>query len=131
MAVPTNYALLLREAERLGTDHELIRAGAEGAQSLRLMVSGSMALPTPVLERWRALTGHTLLERYGMTELGMALSNQLHERVLGAVGRPLPGVEVKSRGAQPPPTLTLAPTLNPTLALTPTLALGQTQAPTR
>ena len=103
MAVPTNYALLLREAEKLGTDHELIRAGAEGAQSLRLMVSGSMALPTPVLERWRALTGHTLLERYGMTELGMALSNQLHERVLGAVGRPLPGVEVKSRDAQPQP----------------------------
>ena len=34
------------------------------------MVSGSMALPTPVLERWRQLTGHTLLERYGMSELG-------------------------------------------------------------
>lgn len=73
--------------------------GAAGARSLRLMVSGSMALPTPVLQRWRALTGHTLLERYGMTELGMVLSNPLEasERVVGAVGRPLPGVEVELR----------------------------------
>jgi malonyl-CoA/methylmalonyl-CoA synthetase len=98
MAVPTNYALLLREVERAPPGSELIRAGAEGARSLRLMVSGSMALPTPVLERWRALTGHTLLERYGMTELGMALSNPLEgDRVVGAVGRPLPGVEVELR----------------------------------
>lgn len=69
MAVPTNYALLLREAEREGAGSRLIRDGAAGAASLRLMVSGSMALPTPVLQKWRALTGHTLLERYGMTEL--------------------------------------------------------------
>ena len=98
MAVPTNYALLLREAQRRGAEDELIRAGAAGARGLRLMVSGSMALPTPVLERWRQLTGHTLLERYGMSELGMVLSNPLHgERVLGAVGAPLPGVEVEIR----------------------------------
>ena len=94
MAVPTNYALLLREADREGEESDLIRLGAAGARSLRLMVSGSMALPTPVLQRWRALTGHTLLERYGMTELGMALSNPLHgDRVVGAVGTPLPGVD--------------------------------------
>ena len=43
----------------------------------RLMVSGSAALPLPVLERWKGITGHTLLERYGMTEIGMALSNPL------------------------------------------------------
>lgn len=43
----------------------------------RLMVSGSAALPLPVLEAWRNVTGHTLLERYGMTEIGMALSNPL------------------------------------------------------
>jgi malonyl-CoA/methylmalonyl-CoA synthetase len=49
-----------------------------------------------VLERWRALTGHTLLERYGMTEIGMALSNPLHgERRAGSVGFPLPGVECR------------------------------------
>ena len=98
MAVPTNYALLLREAERRGAEDDLIRKGAAGARALRLMVSGSMALPTPVLERWHQLTGHTLLERYGMSELGMALSNPLHgERVRGAVGAPLPGVEVEIR----------------------------------
>lgn len=44
----------------------------------RLMVSGSAALPVPVLEKWKNITGHTLLERYGMTEIGMALSNPLH-----------------------------------------------------
>ena len=43
----------------------------------RLMVSGSAALPLPVLEKWKGITGHTLLERYGMTEIGMALSNPL------------------------------------------------------
>lgn len=43
----------------------------------RLMVSGSAALPVPVLEKWKSATGHTLLERYGMTEIGMALSNPL------------------------------------------------------
>lgn len=41
------------------------------------MVSGSAALPLPVLEKWKNITGHTLLERYGMTEIGMALSNPL------------------------------------------------------
>ena len=44
---------------------------------LRLMVSGSAALPMPVMEKWREITGHTLLERYGMTEIGMALTNPL------------------------------------------------------
>lgn len=43
----------------------------------RLMVSGSAALPLPVLEKWKNITGHVLLERYGMTEIGMALSNPL------------------------------------------------------
>ena len=62
----------------------------------RLMMSGSAALPRRTLERWREITGHTLLERYGMTELGMALSNPLHgERRPGFVGAPLPGVDVR------------------------------------
>jgi len=60
------------------------------------MVSGSAALPVATLERWREITGHTLLERYGMTEIGMALSNPLEgERRPGHVGPPLPGVEVR------------------------------------
>ena len=49
------------------------------------MVSGSAALPVSTLDRWRELTGHTLLERYGMTELGMVLSNTL--RAAGARSR--------------------------------------------
>ena len=59
------------------------------------MMSGSAALPVQVLERWRDITGQTLLERYGMTEIGMALSNPLDgERRPGTVGVPLPGVDV-------------------------------------
>ena len=60
------------------------------------MVSGSAALPAATLERWREITGHTLLERYGTTEIGMALSNPLKgERRPGHVGPPLPGVDVR------------------------------------
>jgi malonyl-CoA/methylmalonyl-CoA synthetase len=52
-----------------------------------------------ILERWREISGHTLLERYGMTEIGMALANPLHgERQPGRVGVPLPGVEVRLVG---------------------------------
>ena len=94
MAVPTIYSRLLaawREAPE-----DVRRAWSAGAAGLRLFVSGSAALPVPVLEEWRAITGHTLLERYGMTEIGMALSNPLHgERRPGFVGTPLPGVEVR------------------------------------
>jgi len=41
------------------------------------MVSGSAALPLPIMEKWEQITGHRLLERYGMTEVGMALTNPL------------------------------------------------------
>ena len=63
------------------------------------MVSGSAALPVGTLRRWKEISGHTLLERYGMTEIGMALSNPLRgERVPGSVGAPLPRVEVQLVG---------------------------------
>lgn len=42
------------------------------------MVSGSAPLPEPVFHKWHSITGHYLLERYGMTEIGMALSNPLN-----------------------------------------------------
>jgi malonyl-CoA/methylmalonyl-CoA synthetase len=42
------------------------------------MVSGSAPLPESILKRWQEISGHVLLERYGMTEIGMALSNPLH-----------------------------------------------------
>ena len=41
------------------------------------MLSGSASLPVPVLEKFEIITGHRLLERYGMTEIGMALTNPL------------------------------------------------------
>jgi malonyl-CoA/methylmalonyl-CoA synthetase len=62
-------------------------------------VSGSATLPVSTLQRWKEISGHTLLERYGMTEIGMALSNPLRgERVPGSVGKPLPSVEVQLIG---------------------------------
>lgn len=69
---------------------------ASGLANLRLMVSGSAALPVQVLQQWQQISGHLLLERYGMTEIGMALSNPLHgQRLPGCVGQPLPQVEVR------------------------------------
>jgi malonyl-CoA/methylmalonyl-CoA synthetase len=93
-AVPTIYNRLITSWNAASS--EVQRARSEGARRLRLMMSGSAALPVQTLERWREITGHTLLERYGMTELGMALSNPLAgERRPGYVGQPLPGVEVR------------------------------------
>jgi len=93
-AVPTMYVRLIA-AWDAAPDH-IRQARSEGTRALRLMMSGSAALPVHVLERWREITGHTLLERYGMTEIGMALSNPLNaDRRPGFVGIPLPGVEVQ------------------------------------
>ncbi|XP_042558221.1 malonate--CoA ligase ACSF3, mitochondrial [Dipodomys spectabilis] len=97
MAVPTIYSKLIEYYNRHFTQphvQDFVRAVCE--EKIRLMVSGSAALPIPVLERWKSATGHTLLERYGMTEIGMALSNPLAAaRLPGSVGTPLPGVEVR------------------------------------
>jgi len=94
MAVPTIYVKLIRAIEEteLGERQRII-AGFGG---MRLMISGSAALPASDHEHWTDLTGQKLLERYGMTEIGMGISNPLDgERRPGAVGRPLPGVEVR------------------------------------
>ncbi|XP_039414278.1 malonate--CoA ligase ACSF3, mitochondrial isoform X3 [Corvus cornix cornix] len=100
MAVPTIYAKLMEYYDKHFTQpqvQDFVRAFCQ--ENIRLMVSGSAALPVPVLEKWKSITGHTLLERYGMTEIGMALSNPLHGiRVPGSVGTPLPGVEVRIAG---------------------------------
>ncbi|HEU4839811.1 MAG TPA: acyl-CoA synthetase [Ilumatobacteraceae bacterium] len=104
MAVPTIYARLTAAWEA-AADVDRDR-WSNGASGLRLMVSGSAALPVSTLDRWRQLTGHTLLERYGMTELGMVLSNTLTSRVPGHVGEPMPGVELRlvdDAGAAVPP----------------------------
>jgi malonyl-CoA/methylmalonyl-CoA synthetase len=97
MAVPTIYRRLIEAWESAGPD--VRERWSRGAAACRLMVSGSAALPVPTLERWEEITGHRLLERYGMTEIGMALSNPLDgERRPGHVGRPLPGVELRLVG---------------------------------
>lgn len=94
MAVPTIYRRLISTWEEATVERR--EALSAAAAELRLMVSGSAALPVETLERWHEITGHVLLERYGMTEIGMALSNPLEgERVPGAVGLALPGVDVR------------------------------------
>ena len=65
----------------------------------RLLVSGSAALPVPVFERLQALTGHTPIERYGMTETLITISTRHDgERRPGHVGAPITGVESRLRG---------------------------------
>ena len=94
MAVPTVYARLIA-AYDAAPPEEQARMSA-GCRRMRLMVSGSAALPVQTLERWREISGHVLLERYGMTEIGMALGNPLQgTRRPGFVGAPLPGVEAR------------------------------------
>ena len=94
MAVPTIYAKLITAWQ--AADPERQQRLSAGCAKLRLMVSGSAALPVQVLDQWQQISGHFLLERYGMTEIGMALSNPLHgERRAGCVGNPLPQVEVR------------------------------------
>ena len=94
MAVPTVYVKLIAAWEAASPRQR--EAMSAACRKMRLMVSGSAALPVSVLEKWRDISGHTLLERYGMTEIGMALSNPLHgQRRAGFVGAPLPGVEAR------------------------------------
>jgi len=65
----------------------------------RLFVSGSAPLPAQILEEFRALFGHTILERYGMSETLMNMSNPYAgERRAGTVGLPLPGVSARLLG---------------------------------
>ena len=93
-AVPTMYHRLIASWDAAPPD--VRRARSMGVGRLRLMMSGSAALPVQTLERWREISGHTLLERYGMTEIGMALANPLDgDRRPGFVGTPLPGVDVR------------------------------------
>jgi malonyl-CoA/methylmalonyl-CoA synthetase len=86
MGVPTFYTRLL---QRPGLTRE-------ATAHMRLFVSGSAPLLAEIHREWRARTGHAILERYGMTETGMNVSNPYDgERIAGTVGTPLPGVEVR------------------------------------
>ena len=104
MAVPTIYYKLISFWEKATSEEQ--KKMSETAFKLRLMVSGSAALPVPVLEKWKEITRQTLLERYGMTEIGMGLSNSYRgERRPGYVGLPLPGVQMRLVDANNKPVL--------------------------
>jgi malonyl-CoA/methylmalonyl-CoA synthetase len=89
MGVPTFYTRLLADPA----------FGAPDCRSMRLFVSGSAPLLPDTFDEFRSRTGHTILERYGMSETGMNTSNPLGgERIAGTVGPPLPGVSVRAVG---------------------------------
>jgi malonyl-CoA/methylmalonyl-CoA synthetase len=92
MAVPTIHAKLFGAFDQ--TDAETRARWVAGARGLRLVTSGSAALPVTTGERWRELTGAYPLERFGMTEIGVGASNPLAPggRRPGTVGVPLPTV---------------------------------------
>jgi malonyl-CoA/methylmalonyl-CoA synthetase len=94
MAVPTIYFKLITFYDSCESkDQHRI---SDCLREFRLMVSGSAALPVSVMEQWNTISGHTLLERYGMTEIGMALSNPYRgERRPGCVGQALHGVKIR------------------------------------
>jgi malonyl-CoA/methylmalonyl-CoA synthetase len=86
MGVPTFYTRLLRHPG----------LNPDASRGMRLFVSGSAPLLAETHRGWRQRTGHAILERYGMTETGMNVSNPYDgDRVAGTVGLPLPGVEVR------------------------------------
>jgi len=86
MGVPTYYVRMLAESG-------LTR---EACASVRLFISGSAPLSLDTFREFRARTGHTILERYGMSEAGMITSNPLDgERRGGSVGFPLPGISIR------------------------------------
>lgn len=90
MGVPTFYVRLLHEAS----------FGREACRNMRLFVSGSAPLLKETFDEFKSRTGHTLLERYGMTEGGMFTSNPYEgERRGGTVGFPLPGTTLRIVGA--------------------------------
>lgn len=97
MAVPTVYSRLIDYFDTNIRGNQSEAAARKGAQALRLTVSGSAALPISTKQKFHEITGHELLERYGMTEVGMALSCGLDpsQRINGSVGWPLPGVRVR------------------------------------
>ncbi|MFN3996463.1 acyl-CoA synthetase [Algoriphagus sp.] len=94
MAVPTIYFKLISEFE---SESESVKLSISSClKKIRLMVSGSAALPVSVMEKWQQISSHYLLERYGMTEIGMAISNPYEgERKAGYIGKPLPGVQIR------------------------------------
>ncbi len=97
MGVPTMHKKLLDALD--AADAATQARWKENAAHLRLVTSGSAALPTTVGERWRALSGNYPLERFGMTEIGVGMTNPVDgERRPGSCGRPLPGMQIRVVG---------------------------------
>jgi malonyl-CoA/methylmalonyl-CoA synthetase len=91
MGVPTYYTRLLHHAE----------LNRESTRSIRLFVSGSAPLLSETHREFFDRTGHTILERYGMTETLMNTSNPYEGlRLAGAVGKPLPGTSIRVSGIE-------------------------------
>ncbi|MCL4395660.1 MAG: AMP-binding protein, partial [Chloroflexi bacterium] len=89
MGVPTMYVRLIEEARRRGMTDVRV-------PQMRLFVSGSAPLSVETFEQFEQLFGHKILERYGMTETAMNMSNlYAGGRIPGTVGVPLPGVTVR------------------------------------
>ncbi|MDB5733113.1 MAG: putative CoA-ligase [Variovorax sp.] len=97
MGVPTLYVRMLAEP----------RLTREACRTMRLFISGSAPLLIETFNAWRERTGHTILERYGMSETVMLTSNPYDtvqgERRGGTVGFPLPGVQLRVRDDQGEP----------------------------
>lgn len=89
MGVPTMYQRLSQDWATLSEKPRL--------KSLRVFISGSAPLSEPLFNRFREQTGHTILERYGMTEAGMIASNPYlsKRRIAKSVGYPLAGVQLR------------------------------------
>jgi malonyl-CoA/methylmalonyl-CoA synthetase len=94
MGVPTFYTRLLAQPQ----------FDSEACRAMRLFISGSAPLQLETFEEFQARTGHTILERYGMSEAGMICSNPLHgQRRGGSVGFALPGVSLRIAGEHDEP----------------------------
>lgn len=86
MGVPTFYIRLLDDP---GFTGDLVR-------HIRLFVSGSAPLSADIHREFSERTGHAILERYGMTETNMTISNPYAgDRIAGTVGMPMPGVSIR------------------------------------
>jgi len=97
MAVPAMYHRLFLAFD--AADEPTRARWSASARALRLATSGSAALPVTLAERWRVLTGAIPLERFGMTEIGVGITNRLvGDRHPGCVGFPLPTVETRIVG---------------------------------
>ncbi|MEN0060694.1 MAG: acyl-CoA synthetase [Myxococcota bacterium] len=83
MGVPTFYQRLLAHPQ------------TPDVSGIRLFTSGSAPLPAPTFEAFHQRYGHRVLERYGMTEIGIVLANPYDDRRSGAVGKPMQQVEVR------------------------------------